>query len=105
MSTNDDWKIRVEYAIRTFRSPFVEDIRLSSIATDRELSYLAGQTLAAECLNLQAALTEAREVIGFYADELHWLRARVEGRWDISFGKDDGAKARAFLAKYGESDE
>lgn len=105
MSTNDDWKIRVEYAIRTFRSPFVEDIRLSSIATDRELSYLAGQTLAAECLNLQAALTEAREVIEFCKKQaaiphencwailqpnLLWLCETIE------------SKASAWLEKWGK---
>lgn len=33
----------------------------------------------------------------FYANELWWLRARVENRWDLSFGNDDGKTARNAL--------
>lgn len=99
MSTNEDWKIKVEYAIRTFRSPFVEDIRLSSIATDRELSYLAGQTLAAECLNLQAALSEAREAFKQIDTP---LMIKGEAASDADTLDMHEMVARTWLAKWGK---
>lgn len=53
---NSEWKEKVEAAIRLFRYPFSQDVKLSYIQTEREISYIAGQCLAAEVVKLQAEL-------------------------------------------------
>lgn len=47
------------------------------------------------------AVEKMGEALKFYSDELMWLRARVEGRWDISFGNDNGEQARSALKELG----
>lgn len=58
---SDDWRDKVESAVRWFKSPFSDDILLSCIDTERQMTRVAGQTLATEVVNLQKELTESAQ--------------------------------------------
>jgi hypothetical protein len=92
----------VDPALRYQRPSIKDEFDFSnSLEFQRDLAKM----LKANNADLQARLEKAEELnrvyesaLHFYSDELLWLRARVEARWDISFGKDDGQQARLALA-------
>ena len=55
---SDTWIEKIEYALKIFRTPFVEDIRLSQIQKERENFYLLGQALTVEINRLRKVIRD-----------------------------------------------